>query len=132
MGSVQKRLEKIQNQLIPRAKHYIVNPELFKLNIEFYEDLEVEGLIVDESSMLKNYYSEISTDVWIFSQHLKYVYLSSGKPAPNHTLEYFPQMKVIDPKSFQCLLGNIKKCIIKKRGLYETDHKFSQKIVREK
>jgi hypothetical protein len=127
VGSVQKRLEKIQNQLIPRAKHYIVNPELFKLNIEFYEDLEVEGLIVDESSMLKNYYSEISTDVRIFSQHLKYVYLLSGKPAPNHTLEYFPQMKVIDPKSFSMSFGKYKEMYYKKEGLYETDHKFKSK-----
>ena len=31
---------------------------------------------------------------------MKYVYLLSGKPAPNSTIEYFPQMEIIDPETF--------------------------------
>lgn len=105
VGSIHKRLETIKGMLLPRAKHYIVNPELFKVNMGFYKKLNIKGLVVDESAMLKNYRSEISVEVRKFSERLKYVYLLSGKPAPNHTLEYFPQMKIIDPKTFSMTYG---------------------------
>ena len=86
--------------MIGKAKHYIVNPESFTRNLEFYKSLGVNGLIVDESSILKNYSSKISKCVRDFADTCKYVYLLSGKPAPNNTMEYFSQMKVVAPNDF--------------------------------
>ena len=99
-GSKANQLKYVRSVMIGKAKHYIVNPESFVRNIEFYKTLGVKGLIVDESSILKNYSSKISKAVREFADTCKYVYLLSGKPAPNNTMEYFSQMKVVAPNDF--------------------------------
>lgn len=99
-GSKANQLKYVRSVMIGKAKHYIVNPESFVRNIEFYKTLGIKGLIVDESSILKNYSSKISKSVREFADLCKYVYLLSGKPAPNNTMEYFSQMKVVAPDDF--------------------------------
>ena len=99
-GSKANQLKYVRSIMIGKAKHYIVNPESFTRNLEFYKSLGVNGLIVDESSILKNYSSKISKCVRDFADTCKYVYLLSGKPAPNNTMEYFSQMKVVAPNDF--------------------------------
>ncbi len=125
-GNVRESLAMIERQLIQRATHYIVNPELFRQKVEFYKNLNVTGLIVDESSMLKDPSRKIYKAVRDFSKHLKYLYLLSGKPAPNHILEYFQQMKLIDPKTFSTSNPMCSK-LIKKVGTYGTDYFFNTK-----
>lgn len=39
------------------------------------------------------------------SSKVKYLYLLSGKPAPNNITEYFSQMKVVDPETFPMSYG---------------------------
>ena len=99
------------------ADHYVINPQMFK-RLEFEDgvpinwgtkdgtDLEVSlpcgtnGIIFDESAILKNAQSDISKCMYKVSQHMKYVYLLSGKPAPNNEMEYFSQMRVVDDTLF--------------------------------
>jgi len=76
--------------------------------------------------MLKDPSRKIYKAVRDFSKHLKYLYLLSGKPAPNHILEYFPQMKLIDPKTFSTSNPMCSK-LIKKVGTYGTDYFFNTK-----
>lgn len=115
-GNVNKRLKLIKDKLLPRAKHFIVNPELFRLDVEFYKKLKCNGLIIDESAILKNYYSKITSCVRRFGKDFKYIYLLSGKPAPNHTLEYFPQMKMIDPQIFSMSFDRYKEKYYREDG----------------
>ena len=108
-GSIEVRQERVKKKLMDRAKHFIVNPEMFKRDIDFYNKLNVNGLIVDESAILKDYYSKISSEVRKYSSNIKYVYFLSGKPAPNNSIEYFPQMKIITPKIFSMSFDSYKK-----------------------
>lgn len=83
------------------VQHYIINAELFIRNPEKYiSELGVNGLVVDESAVMKNYQSITSNAIIEAASKMKYVYLLSGKPAPNNELEYFSQMKSVDPDTF--------------------------------
>jgi SNF2 family DNA or RNA helicase len=93
-GNLADRIEFILSALVPRASAYIINPESF--DVDFFLTLGINGLVVDESAMLKNYYSKISEKVRDFSSKMKYSYLLSGKPAPNRVQEYYSQMRVVD------------------------------------
>ena len=99
-GSKANQLKYIRGVMTGKAEHYIVNPESFVRNIEFYKSLGVDGIMIDESSILKNYSSKISKAVREFADGCRFVYLLSGKPAPNNTMEYFSQMKVVAPEDF--------------------------------
>ena len=90
----------IQSVLLGKAEHYIVNGESFVRDYESYKYLGISGLIVDESAVLKNFDSKLCQKVREFAKDLKYVYLLSGKPAPNSSSEYFSQMKIVDPDTF--------------------------------
>jgi len=93
-GKLSDRIKFIQNALIPRASAYIINPESF--NVDDFLGLGINGIIVDESAMLKNYSSLISEKVRAFASKMQYTYLLSGKPAPNRYEEYYSQMKIVD------------------------------------
>lgn len=91
----------VDEALKAAAHHYIINPELFIRTPEKYiEDLGITGIVMDESAILKNYYGKTSEVMRRICSNLKYVYLLSGKPAPNNIVEYFSQMKIVDPKTF--------------------------------
>ncbi len=74
---------------------YIINPESFH---KFNE--AVDGLVFDESVLLKNPTAKITKQITDFSKNLKYVYLLSGEPAPNTEEEYFSQMSIVEPGAF--------------------------------
>lgn len=99
-GKSAERLCLIQKRMVRKAEHFIVNPELFVRNFEYFMSLNVNGLIVDESAKLKNINTEISRLIGKFSQKMKYTYLLSGKPAPNSSLEYYSQLKIVDKNRF--------------------------------
>lgn len=99
-GSKTSQIKHIRAVIMGKANHYIVNPESFIRNIELYKLLNVDGVIIDESSILKNYSSKISRAIREFTVDCKFVYLLSGKPAPNNSMEYFSQMKVVAPDDF--------------------------------
>ena len=94
--------EEIDNRSIKdMVQHYIINPELFIRTPEKYiRELGIGGLVIDESAIMKNHES-ITTKVLLeTASKMKYVYLLSGKPAPNNELEYYSQMKTVDPETF--------------------------------
>lgn len=91
----------IDEALAKEARHYIINSELFIRDPERYiKDLNITGIIMDESAILKNYNSKTAKIMRMMTAQVKYVYLLSGKPAPNNVIEYFSQMKIVDPDTF--------------------------------
>lgn len=92
----------IDEKLNQMAQHYIINPEMFIQKPEYYiEKYGITGIIMDESALLKNYNSKTSKVMREICAPLKYVYLLSGKPAPNNEIEYFSQMKIVAPELFE-------------------------------
>ena len=91
----------IKQKLDDEANHFIINSEMFIRNPEKYiKDLNVNGIIMDESAILKNYNGKTAETMREMASLVKYVYLLSGKPAPNNITEYFSQMKIVDPDTF--------------------------------
>ena len=89
----------LRSQLLAVAEVVVINPESFKTDAAL-QSWGAEGLIVDESSIMKNMKSGTTTALLDASDKMERVYLLSGKPAPNNDLEYFPQMLSINPALF--------------------------------
>jgi len=73
----------------------ILNFEQFKMHAENLIKRGVRRLVVDESSKIKNYQSEITSAVIRFADQMDSVWLLSGTPAPNSPTEYFPQIRAL-------------------------------------
>jgi SNF2 family DNA or RNA helicase len=82
--------------LMAAAQVYVVNPESFKPDIKTYSELPVNGIIIDESTTIKNPQSQITKAVTDFADKMDYAYILSGAPAPNGQQDYFSQMRVVD------------------------------------
>lgn len=98
-----KLREDILDDLFKKANHFIVNIDAIrepKKGNALLRKLKVNGLIIDESVIIKNYRSGNAIRMRVFAKKMKFVYLLSGKPAPNTTIEYYSQMVIIDPKTF--------------------------------
>lgn len=95
----------IREELEQYAQHYIINPELFIKDPSIIDKYGITGLIMDESAVLKNYHGVTSTIVRERAKDLRFVYLLSGKPAPNSEIEYFSQMKIVAPDVFRFTYG---------------------------
>lgn len=78
----------------------VMNPEQFKRYCHGGIPADYKGLIIDESTMIKSRTSQITKDITDFSDKCKYVYILSGKPAPNSSMDYFTQIKIINPHLF--------------------------------
>lgn len=89
----------IRDYLMQYADVVVTNPEAFKADKSIAE-WPHGGLIVDESSILRNMKSQTTKTLTGHAQEMQRVYLLSGKPAPNNEDEYFPQMLMIDPALF--------------------------------
>lgn len=70
---------------------YIINPESFH---KF--DKEVQGLIFDESVLLKSPTAQITKRIVQLTKGLKHTYLLSGEPAPNTEEDYFSQLQIVE------------------------------------
>ncbi len=101
-GSISRKKDKLMEHMAMIADVVVINPESFKLDIDFINSLGIDGLIFDESALLRNSQSAITKAVTKFAESCEYTYLLSGEPDPNGRLEYFSQMKIIDP----AILGN--------------------------
>lgn len=95
----------IREELEQYAQHYIINPESFIKDPSIISKYGITGLIMDESAVLKNYHGVTSAIVRERAKDLRFVYLLSGKPAPNNELEYFSQMKIVAPDVFRFTYG---------------------------
>jgi len=76
----------------------IVNFETFKIlyNEGYLSPDMFDMVLIDESSKIKNYKSQITKDLTKFCDDVDYVFLFSGTPAPNNKLEYFSQARIVD------------------------------------
>lgn len=87
-------------KMLGMADHYIVNIEMYRRNPDFYMMYKINGLIVDESALLKNPFTTSSNIIEQYSNEYQYIYLLSGKPAPNNSFEYYMQMRIASPDIF--------------------------------
>lgn len=78
----------------------LVNFETFRSIQHLLKSIDIEMVLIDESSKIKNHKSKITKDLIEFCDDIQFVYLFSGTPAPNTKLEYFSQMRIIDPMLF--------------------------------
>lgn len=72
----------------------VINPEQFTVH---HAELEHDGFIIDESTLIKNPSSKLSKAVDQYVKACSRVYILSGEPAPNGVEDYFNQMKILDP-----------------------------------
>ncbi len=129
-----KNIELIKQKLLIRAQHYIINMDQIRSKEKAEEIIRktgVTGIIIDESSILKNYESKSSQRIRVISKEMNYVYLLSGKPAPNSPLEYFSQMKIVDPETFNMGFDAFKERFFMQRGKYKyvLKNQFSERDV---
>lgn len=94
------RVGDLKRELLRRADVVITNVELLKTHKELMEDWNHQGMIIDESSILRNKDTATTKLLTAHAATLKYTYLLSGKPAPNNQLEYFTQMNIISTAIF--------------------------------
>lgn len=92
--------DKLKTQLSEHAQIFVTNPEAFKSDLKDIKELGIQGLIVDESTTIKNPQSQITKMVTAFADTLEYKYILSGKPAPQSQMDYFSQMRVVDASLF--------------------------------
>ena len=95
-NSKQDRLNKLNS----KADIYIMNYESFKILKNEIRDKHFDCLIVDESSIMKNMTSQITSDILEMINVIPNRYVLSGCPTPNHNAEIFPQMKLVDSEIF--------------------------------
>lgn len=93
------KLDRI-NKLRLNADIYIMNYESFKIVKNEIRDNNFDCLIVDESSVMKNMTSQITSDILEMIDVIPHRYVLSGCPTPNHNAEIFPQMKLVDSEVF--------------------------------
>jgi SNF2 family DNA or RNA helicase len=82
------------------ADVYVTNYETFKKHAPEFRKAGVRRLVIDESSKVKAFNSQISRACHAFSDEMDSVYLLSGTPAPNNHTEYWSQVRCIDPSIF--------------------------------
>lgn len=97
-GNEKPRRASLIERMAPFADVLVINPESFMKYTDVYQN--VNGLIVDESTVVKNPNSGITKNVTKFVRGMEYVYTMSGLPAPNSRLDYFSQMRLIDASLF--------------------------------
>jgi len=84
------------------ADIYVMNYESFKILKNEIRVAGFECVIIDESSVMKNMKSQITSDILSLVDVIPRRYVLSGCPTPNHNTEIFPQIKFCQPD----LLGN--------------------------
>jgi SNF2 family DNA or RNA helicase len=90
----------LRKYALEMADVIIINPESFKGEYPAYLDLGYNGLIVDESTTIKNPSSQISKDIAHFADQMERVYILTGKPAPKNQMDYFGQIRIVDKSAF--------------------------------
>lgn len=93
------RAAQVPQYLMEFADVLIINPESFKIRRDIQE-WPHSGLIVDESSILRDMGTQTTKEVIAHADKMEYAYLFSGKPAPNNNMEYFPQMRIVNRALF--------------------------------
>lgn len=129
------RDEKSREYMLSQADHIIVNFEMFNRDPDKYMYISsgsryvaIDGIIVDESSVLKSGSSMLYSNLRdvVEKYNIKYLYLFSGKPAPNKIQEYYPQIHLVAPYLKLPSISDIEKGGLKyERELMESIKKAS-------
>lgn len=82
------------------ADIYVMNYESFKILKHIISNMNFKCMIVDESSVMKNMKSQITTDIMSMIDIIPRRFVLSGTPNPNSNLELFPQIKFVQPELF--------------------------------
>ena len=90
----------MRKMVLEMADAIFINPESFKGEFKDYLTLGYKGLIVDESTTIKNPTSQISKDIATFADKMDRVYILSGKPAPKNQMDYYGQIRIVDKSAF--------------------------------
>lgn len=93
------RAERIKKLNTP-AKIYLMNYESFKILRNEIIKKNFDCVIVDESSVMKNMESQITSMLLSLVDIIPHRFVLSGCPVPNHNSEIFPQMKFVNPETF--------------------------------
>ncbi|GAF89545.1 unnamed protein product, partial [marine sediment metagenome] len=75
----------------------IINFESFRIEAKKLAEAGFQMLIIDESAKVKDNRSLITKTLIEFSENMDYIYELSGNPAPNSEMEYFSQVKMVNP-----------------------------------
>lgn len=128
-------IEKLREELMIRANHFVVNLQQIlspKKSEAILNKINVNGLIVDESTTIKNHDSKSFKRIRLIAKKMQYVYLLSGKPAPNTTVEYYSQMAIVAPELFNISFDKFVETYYKrdgKYGKYEFKNGYTKSIV---
>ena len=95
-SSKTERLEKLNS----KADIYIMNYESFKILKNEIRNVQFDCLIIDESSVMKNMTSQITSDILEMIDVIPHRFVLSGCPTPNHNAAIFPQIKLVDSDVF--------------------------------
>ena len=93
------RAQRIKNLNEP-ADIYVMNYDSFKILKNEIRKVNFDCMIVDESSVMKNMASQITSAILDFLTVIPHRFVLSGCPTPNSNSEIFPQMKFVDPDLF--------------------------------
>jgi len=93
-----ERLEK----LAENADIYVMNYESFKICKNQLMKMNFDCMIVDESSVMKNLKSQITSLILDMKDIVPHRFVLSGCPTPNNNSEIFPQLKFVNAD----VLGN--------------------------
>lgn len=73
--------------------------------LHYFDSSEFEGVICDESSILKNFDGKIKSQVTEFIKKIKYRYLSTATPSPNDFIELGTSSEVLGYMGYMDMLG---------------------------
>ena len=82
------------------ADVYVMNYESFKIIRNEIKKCNFDCIVVDESSVMKNMSSQITSVLLDVANIIPHRFVLSGCPTPNHNSEIFPQMKFVEPELF--------------------------------
>lgn len=79
---------------------YVMNYESYRILKNEISKMKFQCVIVDESQVMKNMKSQITSELLQLINIIPHRFVLSGTPTPNHNLEIFPQMKFVDAEVF--------------------------------
>lgn len=82
------------------SKIYVMNYESYKILKNKITKMNFDCVIIDESSVMKNMHSQITSMLLDLINLIPHRFVLSGCPTPNHNSEIFPQMKFVDSNLF--------------------------------
>lgn len=127
MDTGRMRKAELVKALLKEADVVVTNIENFKASKEL-DEITFTGMIIDESSIMKNGNSQNTKKVIVAAKQCERVYPMSGKPAPNNEMEYFSQMQVVDPTLFGTSFYSFRMSYFEAKDYFQT--KWSLKVDR--